>query len=102
VDVARKGYSVIKRISLLVTAALLVATMAMAGLAGPAFAAQCPDGERAENVGGGFKQCEEEGKNPKFNQTQTVKGSFSTPREPTETCEKDGQERDKCPPGQFR
>ena len=29
----------IKRISLLVTAALLVATMAMAGLAGPAFAA---------------------------------------------------------------
>jgi hypothetical protein len=29
---------VIKRISLLVTAALLVATMAMAGLAGPAFA----------------------------------------------------------------
>ena len=30
----------IKRISLLVTAALLVATMAMAGLAGPAFAAK--------------------------------------------------------------
>ena len=34
----RKGYSVIKRITLLVSAALLVATMAMAGLAGPAFA----------------------------------------------------------------
>ena len=33
----------IKRISLLLAAALLVATMAMAGLAAPAFAKSCPD-----------------------------------------------------------
>jgi uncharacterized membrane protein len=36
---------VIKRISLLVTAALLVATMAMAGLAAPAFASHGPNKE---------------------------------------------------------
>jgi hypothetical protein len=91
---------VIKRISLLVTAALLVATMAMAGLAGPAFAAKCPNGDQAENIGGGFKQCEQEGRNPKFSQEQTVKGSFSTPRTPTEECNRPGQ-TEKCPPGQF-
>ena len=39
----------IQRISLLVTAALLVATMAMAGLAGPAFA-----GNDKEPVNGGI------------------------------------------------
>ena len=38
----------IKRISLLVTAALLVATMAMAGLSGPAFA-----GTDSEPINGG-------------------------------------------------
>ncbi len=55
----RKGYSVIKRISLLVTAALLVATMAMAGLAGPAFAD--PD---CSKVGDNNKNCRTVTENP--------------------------------------
>jgi hypothetical protein len=90
---------VIKRISLLVAAALLVATMAVM-TAGPVFAAKCPNGEQATNVGGGNKQCTQEGRNPKFSQTQTVKGSFSTKREPTNDCNRPGQTQ-KCPPGQF-
>jgi hypothetical protein len=47
---------VIKRISLLVAAALLVATMAMAGLAAPAFAD--PD---CSKVGGNNKNCVKKG-----------------------------------------
>jgi hypothetical protein len=47
---------VIKRISLLVTAALLVATMAMAGLAGPAFAVTTD-----KQCKGGNPNCELEG-----------------------------------------
>ena len=89
----------IKRISLLVAAALM-AVMMMSATAVPAFAAKCPNGDQAENIGGGFKQCEQEGRNPKFSQEQTVKGSFSTPREPTEECNRPGQ-TEKCPPGQF-
>jgi hypothetical protein len=71
---------VIKRSSLLVTAALLVATMAMAGLAGPAFAAPtCPNGEPATFGPKGTKICaeEEEQKNPKKTEIQqeTFKGA---------------------------
>ena len=91
----------IKRISLLVTAALLVATMAMAGLAGPAFAAKCPNGEQAENIGGGEKQCVQEGKNDNFSQTQTQKGSFQSSHPRDEDCNRPGA-TEKCPPGQFR
>ena len=55
----------IKRISLLVTAALLVATMAMAGLAGPAFAnnkSDCSDGGGTWN--NQTKTCTTENGNP--------------------------------------
>jgi hypothetical protein len=70
VDVVRKGYSVIKRISLLVTAALLVATMAMAGLAGPAFAKISPpecQNPSGATPGGQQPTCKTQ--NEKFTQT---------------------------------
>jgi hypothetical protein len=90
---------VIKRISLLITAALLVATMAMAGLAGPAFAAQCPGGGQAENDRG-TKSCTTEGRNDRFTKDESVKGSFQTKNTVTTEC--GGTGSGKCPPGQFR
>ncbi len=79
----------IKRISLLVAAALLVATMAVAGLASPAFA----DAKPCSPGDPGCKTLE--GKNPKF--TQTQRGSFNAQgTENTQTCTKP------CPPGQFK
>ena len=48
----------IKRISLLITAALLVATMAVAGLAGPAFAQpNQAAGFKTQNPGGQEQGC---------------------------------------------
>ena len=98
----------IKRISLLIAAALLVATMAMAGLAGPAFAAPpCPSGsdtDRAQSTGEpGQFQCQTttSGKNekqPKFQQqtTTTTQGSSGPNEQTSTTCGKP------CPPGQFK
>jgi hypothetical protein len=102
-----KGYGVIKRISLLVTAALMAAMMTVA-MAAPAFAnPPCPagsDSPTATKTGSpGEFQCQTtvSGKNekqPKFQKTTTTttKGS-SGPHEVTDTkCGKP------CPPGQFK
>ena len=95
----------IKRISLLFAAALLVATMAVAGLAGPAFAAKCPDGQtQATNEPGGVKSCEQAGGPGKTGAVQetSVKGSFSTKHEQTSECTQGAGGSDNCPRGQFR
>ena len=92
----------IKRIGLLVTAALLVATMAMAGLAGPAFAAKCPDGTVATNDRGD-KSCTTEGGPGKTGaeETDTVKGSFQTKNEVSSECTQGAGASGNCPKGQF-
>jgi hypothetical protein len=75
---------VIKRISLLVMAALLVATMAMAGLAGPAFAAK----SCTENTNGcstpNRQEKKDAGESQDFDTTTTHRGkgqANGTPRE---------------------
>jgi uncharacterized protein (DUF2147 family) len=93
---------VIKRISLLLAAALLVATMAAAGLAGPAFAQDCVK-ER------GTVTCTTttSGKNenqPKFQETTTTttqgnETNFSPAPQGTGTETECGEP---CPPGQFK
>jgi hypothetical protein len=99
--------SVIKRISLLLVAALLAATMVVA-TAAPAFAVS-PSQEQCEAQGGTFDrtggevQCVtvEEGKNPKFTDTETTtgQGNISNKQQQSDVCEPTGSE--KCPPGQF-
>ena len=85
----------IKRISLLILAALLVATMAMAGLAAPAFAAKCPDGTVATNDRGD-KKCETvepAGNNQQgntFEEETTQKGSFNSSHPQKTTCTNPG------------
>ena len=97
-----KGDSVIKRIGMLVAAALLVATMAMAGLAGSAFA-DC-------NKVKGQWICTETvpGKNKNFTEetittTQGNLTNFSPTPQGTgtkEKCNRPGSTT-QCPPGQF-
>ena len=94
----------IKRISLLFAAALLVATMAVAGLAGPAFAAKCPDGQtQATNEPGGVKSCEQAGGPGKTGATQetTTKGAFANPKPEPTTCKQGAGQSGNCPQGQF-
>jgi len=55
-DVVRKGYSVIKRFSLLIVAALLAAMM-MVAMAAPAFAS-AREGEVATQCKGGNPHCD--------------------------------------------
>jgi hypothetical protein len=96
-----------KRITLLVTAAILVLTMALAVF--PATAAPpCPAGsdtERAESTGEpGEFSCTTtvtSTKNEKFTrETETTTKGSSGPHEDTDTaCEPTGS--GKCPPGQF-
>jgi hypothetical protein len=86
---------VIKRISLLVTAALMAAMM-MVATAAPAFAANAPTG--CVKVQGTIN-CPDDAKNDKFdgNQLVTKKGSVNSSHEPETTC------LDKpCPRGQFK
>jgi hypothetical protein len=86
---------VIKRIGLLMVAALM-AVMMMAATAVPAFAANAPAG--CDKVRGTII-CEESGKNenqPKFQQTTTKKGSVNSSHDPVVTCSTP------CPPGQFK
>ena len=97
----------IKRISLLVTAALMAALM-MVATAAPAFA-QSPSQRECEAAGGTFTrsggqvQCVivEEGKNPKFTETETTtgQGNISNKQQRQEECAGTGS--GKCPPGQF-
>ncbi len=76
-----------KRISLLFAALMLALTMSFGG-AGMAFAAPAP----CEPGAPGCKT--EEGKNPKF--TQTQRGNFNQGTEETNVC------TEPCPPGQFK
>ena len=68
----------LRRISLLIVAALLVATMAMGSLAAPAFAApQCPEGSTAVKDADGGWTCTAPGSpNTKFECEQDFNGSF--------------------------
>ncbi len=101
----------IKRISLLVSVALMTA-MIMVATAAPGFA-QSPSQRECEAQGGTFTrtggevQCvivtEEEGKNPKFTEetttTTTGQGNISNKQEQDTEC--GGTGSGKCPPGQF-
>jgi hypothetical protein len=85
-------YSISRRIKLLLVAAMLTVAMAF----GSAFAAlQAADAQECEKVRGTIV-CQEEGKNPKFTQTTTKKGSEQSSH-PEET-----QCTEPCPPGQFK
>jgi hypothetical protein len=88
---------VIRRISLLIAAALMAAMM-MVSVPSVAFAAQCPGGGQAENDRG-TKTCTTEGRNDRFTKEESVKGSFQTNNTVTTECEGTGS--GKCPPGQF-
>ena len=88
----------LRRITILVTA-LLVALMMSFGTAGAVFAdPPLPSGCFKER---GTIYCEEEGKNQKFSQELSKKGSFQSSHPPEEDCNRPGQ-TEKCPPGQFR
>ena len=84
----------IKRISLLITAAIMAAMMTMA-TAVPAFAANAPDGCTKEQ---GTIVCPSTAKNDKFtgNEVTTKKGSTSSSHPEETACVKKP-----CPPGQF-
>ena len=85
-----------KRITLLVGALVVALTMSFASVA--AFAAPpLPEGCFKER---GTIFCEEEGKNPKFSQETSKKGSFQSSHPAQEECNRPGQ-TEKCPPGQF-
>ena len=93
----------IKRISLLMVAALMAAMM-MVATAAPAFAAS-PSQEQCEDSGGKFDRnggevsCTTTGKNekqPKFNSTTTSNGTLNNrPQKTEDPC-------DPCPPGQYK
>ena len=94
----------IRRITTLVVAALL-----MMALAVPAAFAVSPSQAECEAQGGTFTrsggqvQCVivEEGKNPKFTDTETTtgQGNIGNKQEQEQACEPTGS--GKCPPGQF-
>jgi hypothetical protein len=106
---------VIKRISLLITAALMAAMM-MVATAAPGFAVS-PSEQDCLDAGGTFDRqqgqvscvivTEEEGKNPKFTEetTTTTTGQGNAGNKPTKDaateCQRPGAAED-CPPGQFK
>jgi hypothetical protein len=90
-------------------AAILVGgLLAIAGSAVPASAAS-PSQEQCEAQGGTFQRTNgqvecvivDEGKNPKFTDTETTtgQGNISNKQEQEQACEPTGS--GKCPPGQF-
>ncbi len=96
-----------KRISMLITAALMAALM-MVATAVPAFAASPSQRECEANGGtftrdGGQVQCVQttEGKNPKFTDTTTTTGQGNTSNKQQQSEECAGTGSGKCPPGQF-
>src|SRR5829696_1453217 len=111
-DVLRKGYSVIKRITLLITAALLVATMAVATAGTASAAPKCPNGTTSEPTGEpGQFECvtvEQSKKNPKFAQEETITSTGAPNankegklQETTEDCA-ESNPGNSCPGGQFK
>ncbi len=93
----------IRRITTLVVAALF-----MLALAVPAFAAS-PSQEQCEAQGGKFMRTNgqvecvivEEGKNPKFTDTETTTGQGNISNKEQQSNECGGTGSGKCPPGQF-
>ena len=85
-----------------------IAAFALAIPAGPAFAVS-PSQEECEAAGGTFTKDQgqvscvivEEGKNPKFTDTETTtgQGNIGNKQEQEQACEPTGS--GKCPPGQF-
>ncbi len=97
----------IRRISLLITAALMAALM-MVATAVPAFAASpsqraCEAGGGTFTRDGGQVQCvtTTDGKNPKFTDTTTTTGQGNSSNRPASSDECAGTGSGKCPPGQF-
>ena len=85
-----------KRISLLVAALMVALTMSFGSVA--AFAAPpLPGGCYKER---GTIYCTETGKNPKFSEQTSKKGSFQSSHPAQQECNRPGQTQ-KCPPGQF-
>ena len=94
----------IRRITMLVAAALL-----MVALAVPAFAVS-PSQRECEAEGGTFGRTSggqvecvivEEGKNPKFTETETTTGQGNIGNKQQQSSECGGTGSGKCPPGQF-
>jgi hypothetical protein len=94
-----------RKVGLLLAALMVVAVMAIS----PAAMAASPSQEQCEAQGGTFDrnggqvECVivEEGKNPKFTDTETTtgQGNISNKQEQNQACEPTGS--GKCPPGQF-
>jgi hypothetical protein len=97
----------VKRILTVLAVALVLAMMVVV-MAVPSFAVS-PSQEQCEAQGGTFDrqqgevQCVvvEEGKNPKFTETETTtgQGNIENKQEQQQACEPTGS--GKCPPGQF-
>jgi hypothetical protein len=93
----------IRTITMLVVAALLMLAMAV-----PAFAVS-PSQEECEAAGGTFTRTQgevecilvEEGKNPKFTETETTTGQGNIANKTEEEVVCGGTGSGKCPPGQF-
>ena len=87
----------IRRITILVTA-LMMALMMSFGAASAVFAdPPLPSGCYKER---GTIYCTETGKNPKFSEETSKKGSFQSSHPAQQECNRPGQ-TEKCPPGQF-
>ena len=86
-----------KRITVLVAALMLALTMSLGSVA--AFAA--PDvGEDCQKIRGTI-YCTEEGKNPKFTQETSKKGSFQSSHEEEDLGCSEANPGNSCPRGQF-
>jgi hypothetical protein len=93
----------IRRITTLVVAALLMMALAVPAFAVSPSQAECEAQGGTFTRSGGQVQCiiVEEGKNPKFTDTETTtgQGNIGNKQEQEQACEPTGS--GKCPPGQF-
>jgi hypothetical protein len=93
----------IKRMIVLVVAALFMLALAVPAFAVSPSEQQCTDRGGDFQRNGGQVECVvvEEGKNPKFTETETTtgQGNISNKQQKDTDCEGTGS--DKCPPGQF-
>jgi hypothetical protein len=93
----------IKRIPTLVVAALFVLALAVPAFAASPSQTQCEASGGTFTKSGGQVSCVtvEEGKNPKFTDTNTTsgQGNISNKQQTSDEC--GGTGSSKCPPGQF-
>ena len=96
-----------KRIIMMLTvAALMVAALTITSAG--AFAVS-PSQQECEDAGGTFTRTQgevmcvivDEGKNPRFTETETSTGQGNAGNKPTQNTECGGTGSGKCPPGQF-